>query len=291
MPVEMWNFHSWPLDVSSIGQSRFVCQVWCSSIQGIYSQLTGGSISQSKIICQVWCTGIQGIYSQLTGRSISQSMFICQVWCSSIQGIYSQLTGGSFGQSRFICHVWCSSIQGIYSQFTLGVIMPKYVHLPTVCILVFKASILDSLGVSIGQSRFMCQVWCSSIQGIYSLFTWGGPSAKVCSSAKCFVLVFKASILDSPLAKVGGVWSIWGSKVCSSAKFLCTVYWRHLCSINWRSISQCRFVCQNWCSSIQGIYSWFPGGSIGQSRFICQNWCSSIQGIYSQFTGGIHWTK
>ena len=76
---------------------------------------------------------------------------------------------------------------------------------------VFKASILDSLGGSIGQSRFICQVWCSSIQGIYSQFT-GGPLAKVGSSAKFGVLVFKASMLYSlglgPSAKVG-----------SSAKF------------------------------------------------------------------------
>ena len=79
-------------------------------------------------------------------------------------------------------------------------------------VLVFKASILDSLGVSIGQSRFICQFWCTGIQGIYALFIGvGGPLAKVGSSAKFGVLVFKASILDSlggPLAKVG-----------SSAKF------------------------------------------------------------------------
>ena len=59
---------------------------------------------------------------------------------------------------------------------------------------VFKASILNSLGVSIGQSRFICQVWCTGIQGIYALFT-GGPLAKVGSSANFGVLVFKASIL------------------------------------------------------------------------------------------------
>ena len=74
------------------------------------------------------------------------------------------------GQSRFICQVWCTGIQGIYSQFT---------------------------GVSIGQSRFICQFWCTGIQGIYALFIGGGPLAKVGSSAKFGVLVFKASILDS----------------------------------------------------------------------------------------------
>ena len=63
---------------------------------------------------------------------------------------------------------------------------------------------------SIGQSRFICQVWCSSIQGIYAWFT-RGPSAKVGSSAKFGVAVCKASILDS----LGGT----SAKVGSSAKF------------------------------------------------------------------------
>ena len=37
---------------------------------------------------------------------------------------------------------------------------------------VFKASMLDSLGGgSISQSRFICQVWCSHIQGILFLIT------------------------------------------------------------------------------------------------------------------------
>ena len=61
---------------------------------------------------------------------------------------------------------------------------------------VFKASMPDSPGGgSISQSRFICQVWCSGIQGIYDrLFRGGSSSAKVCSSAKFCVLVFKANI-------------------------------------------------------------------------------------------------
>ena len=44
---------------------------------------------------------------------------------------------------------------------------------------VFNASMLDSLGKgSIGQSRFICQVWCSSIQGSYAQFTGGGHQPK-----------------------------------------------------------------------------------------------------------------
>ena len=51
----------------------------------------------------------------------------------------------------------------------------------------------------------ICQVLCTSIGIISALFP-GGPSAKVCLSAKFGVPVFKASILDSledPSAKVG----------------------------------------------------------------------------------------
>ena len=58
---------------------------------------------------------------------------------------------------------------------------------------VFKASILVS-GGSIGQSRFICQVGCTSIQGISAQLPWG-PSAKVCLSAKFCVPTFKSSML------------------------------------------------------------------------------------------------
>ena len=100
---------------------------------------------------------------------------------------------------------------------------------------VFKASILDSLGGSICQSMFVCQVSCTGIQGIYPL-NLGGQSAKVGSSAKFGVAIFKASILDS----LGGC------------------------------ICQSMFICQVLCTGIQGIYALLIGGSISQSRFICK---------------------
>ena len=118
MSVAMWNCHSWPLDVSSnvklpkqvhlpekvglsakfcvprgyIGQSRFVCQVFC----------TGGSISQRRFICQ-------------------KSRFICQVLC--IWGVHWQKKvhllekvglsakfcvprGSAIGRRRFVCQIW-----------------------------------------------------------------------------------------------------------------------------------------------------------------------------------------
>ena len=81
------NCHSWPLDVSSISQSQFIYEVWCSSLQGMYSWFPGGSIGQSRFVCQVWCTSIKSIYSQFLVGSICQSRFICQFWCTGIQGI------------------------------------------------------------------------------------------------------------------------------------------------------------------------------------------------------------
>ena len=130
-----------------------------------------------------------------------------------------------------------------------GVHLPKYVCLPSfvyqysrhLCsinggpsakvgssaklgVLVFKASLLYYLGVSICQSMLVCQVWCSSIQGIYSQFM-GGPLAKVGLSANFGVLVFKASLLYHP----GG------------------------------SIYQSMFVCQVLCTNIQGIYALLMG--------------------------------
>ena len=125
-----------------------------------------------------------------------------------------------------------------------GVHLPKYVHLPS--ILYQYSRHICSIHLGVHLPKYVC---LPSIVYWYSRHLcsiWGGPSAKVCSSAKCCVLAFKASMLYS-----GG------------------------------SISQSRFICQVWCSGIQGINSQFTGGSIGQSRFICQVWCSSIQGIYA----------
>ena len=79
----------------------------------------------------------------------------------------------------------------------LGFHLPKCVCLPSV--VYWQSRHLHSMqGGSIGPSRFICQVWCAGIQGIYAINSpsWGGgPSAKVCSSAKFCVLVFKTNII------------------------------------------------------------------------------------------------
>ena len=55
---------------------------------------------------------------------------------------------------------------------------------------------------SIGQSSFVCQVWCSGIQGIYAQLP-GGSISQIGSSAKFGVVVFKASILNYPGESIG----------------------------------------------------------------------------------------
>ena len=100
--------------------------------------------------------------------------------------------GGSICQSMFICQVLCTGIQGISALFIGGVYLPKYVHLPSFV------------------------YWYSrQISAVRLKISLGGPSAKVCLSAKFFVPVFKASMLYS----FGGP----SPKVCSSAKL--SMYW------------------------------------------------------------------
>ena len=147
------------------------------------------------------------------GGSIGQSRFICQVFCTGIQGISALVQVGSIGQSRFICQVLCTGMEGICA-LVLGGPLAKVGSSAKFCALAFKASLLW-YGGSIGQSRFICQVLCTGIQVIPALLP-GDPLAKVGSSAKFCVLVFKASLL----------WYRWGplAKVGSSAKFCVLVF-------------------------------------------------------------------
>ena len=89
----------------------------CSSMQGIYDQLTGGSRSSSG------CSGMQGIYvNRLGGLDIAVGVAVCQ-------GIYAQLTSGVHLPSIYIC---------IVLDLAVGV-------------LVYKAPMLEWLG---GSSAF-----------------------------------------------------------------------------------------------------------------------------------------
>ena len=89
----------------------------------------------------------------------------------------------------------------------------------------------------------------------------GGPLAKLGLSAKFCVLIFRASLLyyaGGPLAEVG-----------SSAKSGVAAFKAFILD-SWGSIGQSRFICQVFCTGIQGISVLLPGGSISQRRFICQ---------------------
>ena len=62
----------------TVSNGGSIFQVWCSSIQGIYAQLTGGV---NLLWVYVHCSIIYICH------------YMCQVWCSSIQGIYAGLEG------------------------------------------------------------------------------------------------------------------------------------------------------------------------------------------------------
>ena len=149
------------------------------------------------------------------------------------------------------------------------------------CVLVFKASLLYYPGRSICQSMFVCQVLCTSIQGIYAPLMVG-PLAKVGSSAKFGVAVFKASILYSlggPSAKVGLSANFCVSLLFSLGVHLpkyvhlpSFVYWysRHLCSIKGGPLAKegfsakyehtSKLLLNNFqCNCLQEIHSCFGG--------------------------------
>ena len=145
-------------------------------------------------------------------------MFICQVLCTGIQGKYhlSELKSliviwGCFGRCfRVFWGCWEGYIWHDCTMLT-DCYYPNY----------------------------------SEIRGNSHLFL-KNPLAKVGSSAKFGVAVFKACILNYP----GGP----SAKVGSSAKFGVAVF--------------------------KGIYAPFTEGSICQSMFICQVLCTGIQGKY-----------
>ena len=243
----------------SISKSRFICQFWCTGIQGISAHSQGGpsaKISFNNNItyytwqiwaliveicnCHVWqcfggASGVLGHqgglhltwlynaetvyypnYSQIRGNS---HLFLKNPkWLpNTSHNIYPMMhcwgwgtSAGRSARSDVILHLAkCTEIVIAILDYymlvsgVLGVLRGVTSDMTVQCclsanfgVLVFKASFLNWLGGFIGQSRFMCQVWCSSIQGIYSQFTWG-PSAKVGLSANFGVLVFKASLLYS----------------------------------------------------------------------------------------------
>ena len=165
----------------SISQSRFVCQVWCSSIQGIYAWFTAGCPSakvcssakfcalvfKANITCQSWnlLLSFGGVLGVSRGLNLTWLYNANWLFTTIIIQKYEEISTfleESICQSRFICQVWGSSIQGIYAWFTGGP-LAKVGSSAKFGVAVFKASMLDLLGGSIGQSRFVSQVWCSSI--------------------------------------------------------------------------------------------------------------------------------
>ena len=132
--------------------------------------------------------------------------------------------------------------------YSLGVHQPKYVHLPSLVYWYSRhlCSIhwVGSIAKVCSSAKFGVLVFKASI--LYS--HWGGPLAKVGLSAKFGVLVFKASILDSlggPLAKVG-----------SSAKFGVLVFKASILnSLGGGPLAKVGSSAKFGVAGIQGIYS------------------------------------
>ena len=89
---------------------RSIKHIWCNGFPDIYALLEEGGGQTAMGICalcyicyifQVWCSSSQGIYAQLTGAvgSICHG-YICIVlcmkciWCNGFPEIHAQLTGG-----------------------------------------------------------------------------------------------------------------------------------------------------------------------------------------------------
>ena len=245
-----------------------------TGIQGISALLPGGSICQSLFVCQVLCTGIQGIYALLRGvhlpKYVCLPSFVYQYsrhLCSITRGVHWPkkvcLPNMNTLLNLLLLHrSFCTGIQSISALLPGGVHLPKYVCLPSF-VDQYSRHLCSINGGSIGQSRFVCQVLCTGIQGIYALLPRGVHWPKKVHLPNMNTLL---NLLLLHRSFCTGIQSI--SALLPGG-----------------SICQSMFVCQVLCTSIQGIYALLPRGSISQSRFVCQVWCTSIQGIYSQF----HW--
>ena len=130
----------------SICQSRFICQVWCSSIQGLYSQFTGGSIGQSGFVCQVWCSSIQGIYSQFTGGPLPKVGLSANFGVLVFKASQLYYLGGSICKSMFICLVYQNWRHLFLIHQGVGGPSAKVALSANFGVLVFKASLLYYLG-------------------------------------------------------------------------------------------------------------------------------------------------
>ena len=158
--------------------------IWCSGIQYIYAQLTGGFICLIYICSpksSSWCSGMQGIYAP-RGVHLPAIYMHCprfSSWCSRIQGIYARLTGEDlcwislcyahiFGVAVFntsmldwpggvICLVYICIVLNL--AFGVAVCKASVLQGGSICLLyicivldlavgvaVFKASMLDWLG-------------------------------------------------------------------------------------------------------------------------------------------------
>ena len=156
-------------------------------------------------ICQVWCSGIQGIYAQLTGGGVGLPCIYvhCAICARSAKfgvavfkaSMLDWLGGGSICNG-YICIVlcmrciWCDGFPEIYAQLEEGgVNLPwVYVHcaISAKCgVVVFKAPMLNWRRGGVGSICHgymsilldMKLIWCSGFPEIYAHLEGVGQSA------------------------------------------------------------------------------------------------------------------
>ena len=166
--VYWYSRHLHSVTWGSISQSRFICQVLCTGIQGISAVLPGGPSAKAGLSAMFLCTGIQGISALLPGGPSAKLCSSAKFCVTGIQGISVLLPGGP------------SAKEGSSGKF---------------CVLVFKPSVLwyhwGGPSAKAGLSARFCILVCKASLLCYL----GGPSSKLCSSVKFYVLVLNALLL------------------------------------------------------------------------------------------------
>ena len=76
------------------------------------------------------CIGIQGIYAVFVEVHICQSVFVCQVLCTGIQGIYALFVGDPSAKVGLAAKLCVLIFKASLLDY-LGGHLPKYVHLPS----------------------------------------------------------------------------------------------------------------------------------------------------------------
>ena len=144
------------------------------------------------------------------------------------------------------------------------------------CVLICKASLLSYLGGYIGQSRFVCQVLGTGIQGISALLL-GGPSAR-----QSAYISSNGKHLKLPFRSTGRSWGVHLPKYVCLPSFVYQ-YSRHLCCITLGG-SSAQVICQN---QLSQQYYILHLANMSPHSWNCHVW--GVLGCFRGCCGGYIW--